>query len=187
MSKESFLRIKSKDQLRDILISGGVPVDVWNAFKGIGDLWEEVRSGETILVQRGKEVVRQVSVARIFVYYTDDNGQRYQLVETKQVRKDGNVRERGFDYVAEKFKASENPQQAALRGVGEELGISISTGLSSRGISTEERKSPSYPGLKSEYKFHLFELTLDPSQFKEEGYVEDDEKKKTYFEWKIIS
>lgn len=187
MRQELFFSIQSKDQLKDILKSGGVPVDNWDAFKGLGDLWEEVQSGETVLVQRGKEVVRQVSVARIYVFYTDENGQKYQLVETKQIKKDGSSRERGFDYVAEKFKASEDPQSAALRGVQEELNIRAFMNLSPRGIDTEERQSPSYPELRSEYKFYLFNLNLDPTQYNPKGYVEDDGKKKTYFEWRTVS
>lgn len=188
MQPETSISIRSKDELKDVLKMSGVLVDQWDSFKGLNELWEEVKSGETLLIQSGKEVTRQVRFARIYVFF-EDNGQKLQLFEAKQVRNNGETRERGFDYVAEKLKKSDqNPEGAALRGIKEELGIEADTAaLTSNDVKTESRPSPSYPGLNSEYKIHVFSLHLDDGQFNPDGYVEDDGKKKTYFEWRAVT
>ncbi len=180
---EKILEIQSEDHLESMLRTNGVPLDEWDSFKGISDLWKEIKSGETQMVQEGKEVVRQVGVVRIHVFY-EKGRVKLKLIEEKQVRNDGEERVRGFDYVAEKQKKGEDPNRAGARGVQEELGIFVNPrSLSSLGAKTEERDSPSYPGLKSRYKTYNFELHLEDSQFNPDGYVEEDEKKRTFFKW----
>lgn len=170
--------------LKAMLQHHGVPVNEWNVFKGLTDLLREIQEGETILRFEDGTVVREVKVARIYVYYIDDKGSRWQLIETKQTRNDGITRQRELNYVAEKMKASENPAAAALRGIREELGIHTAH-LQFLETSQARTESPSYPGLTSNYNFHVFELWLDQQDYSPQGYTEEDGKKTTYFEWRL--
>jgi len=44
-------------------------------------------------------------------------------------------------------------------------------------------ESPSYPGLMTSFRYHFFDAYLDQEQFREEGYVEIQPRKKIYFVW----
>ena len=189
VEKEQSVSIQSKDHLVAILKSAGIPVEEWDSFKGVNDLFEEIQKGETVFVYEGKELIRQVSVARIYVFFTDMNGDKYQLHEAKQVNTDGKERERGFDFVSERFKAGEEPVEAAKRGLGEELNMKGEIDLETGEVEESERTSPSYPGLKSKYLTYCFNLNLSESQYNKEGYIEPDkglEKFLSHFAWKKI-
>ena len=123
---------------------------------------------------------------RYYPYYKKD-GKTYRLTEEKQVFKDGRERRRNFKgAVQEKMKAGENPKEAMIRGIWEELGITDSIELEEQEKTEETLDSPSYPGIRSRYIRHNFKGTLSEEQFNLDGYIEEQEDKSTYFVWEEV-
>ena len=89
--------------------------------------------------------------------------------------------------VSEKIKPDEDPKDAMIRGMREELGIEGEISLTETGADEQLLSSPSYPGLQSQYICHKFEATLNDQQFKPAGYVEEQEDKSTYFIWEEVN
>lgn len=176
----------SLEDLAALLVSSGVDISLWGMgeAKSLQDLYEELSSGETELsrLENGK-LYRRVRVCGLEVFYVEgDNLLR--LKEKYQMFKDGRRRERNLPCsLAEKVVAGESFLEAAGRGLKEELGLIIDPNrLSYQGVNIESRESKSYPGLNTRYVFAVFELFLNPNDYKPE-YVEDDGKKITYFGW----
>ena len=188
-SKTGIVGILSADHLGSILQMTNIDTLTWGTgkAKSVQDLYGEIQEGETVLVSEGGELRRQVSVATVDVFYTDSSGKKLKLVEVKQVWHDGSGRERSRDMkqsVSEKLKVGENPLIAIVRGLQEELGINVPSEAIVALMPTESNElSPSYPGLQCQYKFSHFETSISEASFKPEGYVEDDGKKFTHFQW----
>lgn len=51
----------------------------------------------------------------------------------------------------------------------------------------ETLDSPSYPGLRSVYTKHNAEVQVNSSDFRQDGYKEEQSDKTTYFVWEQIS
>lgn len=169
----------------EVLASHRIDVTSWgrSATKTPSDLFEEIQAGETVLVEEGEQIMRKVSVAGVNVFYNDGH-RKLRLIEERQVFINGQERRRTMESsVSEKLKARENPKKAAERGVKEELGIDGKLTLKSKGKSERQQVSPSYPEVASKYVTFRFETWLNNNQYKSEGYIEDDGKKKTYFVW----
>ena len=84
------------------------------------------------------------------------------------------------------MKPYEDPQTAMIRGIQEELGISSGINLTTTGTDEQKIASPSYPGLKSQYIRHKFQVVLSKEQFNPEGYIEHQSDKSTYFIWEEV-
>jgi hypothetical protein len=84
------------------------------------------------------------------------------------------------------MKPGENPKEAMVRGIAEELEIEGEINLTK--IDTDEKliTSPSYPGLQSQYVTHKFEVALNEQQFNPDGYKEEQSDKSTYFIWEEV-
>lgn len=176
--------------LRQQLESAGIDVSKWGKgqAKTLEHLQKEIENGETVLVtgEQG-ELLRKVVVGGADIYYVSPDGKKYRLKEDKQVFKDGRERKRDFGQaISEKMKPDENPKDAIVRGVREELGIEGAIALTEIGVDEQLLSSPSYPGLQSQYIRHKFEVTLNGSQFNPNGYVEEQEDKSTYFVWEEV-
>lgn len=164
----------------------GIPVERWGqgAAKTVGHLLREVSAGETVLTQRGRELLRQVGFAAVTVTYRDGR-EVYELCEDRQEFNDGRVRRRDTgSSVSEKIQPRENPRAAAERALREELGISSGVNLKGGKETEEIKESPSYPGLPTQYLRHDFSAELKPDQYLPGGYVETQEDKTTYFVWR---
>ena len=86
--------------------------------------------------------------------------------------------------VSEKMKFGEDPLKSAVRGIKEELGIDITPNqLSKRRDLFYDGGSLSYPGLQTKYKGHQYICELEHHQFDQDGYVEVQKDKKTFFVW----
>lgn len=147
--------------------------------KSFEALMSEIREKECYIQWEGDRPLRWVNVAEVHVTAHDGR----QLRELKQVFRDGTVRERGFDWCAEKIKVSEAPLSAAVRCMAEELGLKIDR----RRFYPREKQevvkaSDSYPGLPSRYVIHSFGLVLKPKEWREQ-YIEEQADKRTYFGW----
>lgn len=150
--------------LTDWLNYNGIDTSHWGSdgAKSVENLWEEIRRGETVLLENPAR--RSVSVAQVWI--CRDN---LLLVETAQTFDDGSVRALNT-LPAEKILPGENPSQTALRCVQEELQISQGEAtLTSAPIecSKKDADSFSYPGLHSVYTFyrvalHAYGLPTEP-------------------------
>lgn len=148
--------------------------------KSFDRLVEEIKTGETQIIFENNQPIRLIQVARVYVFC---KGQ--QLVESKQTIKGQGDRVRNLDCVSEKFFLAESAFDAACRGIEEELGLSTrGTDLLSLGKKTEERESPSYPGLKTRYDFFDFKWDMPERHYCPEGYVADEGDCVTFFNWK---
>ncbi|MFB6225461.1 MAG: hypothetical protein ABEI13_03305, partial [Candidatus Paceibacteria bacterium] len=110
------LQINSQNELQTILSRHNI--DLSKTFKGVPDLWDEIRSGECTLTEEDGELIRNVRVLNVEVRY--DNRI---LVETQQVKQDGTVRKRNLPYLAEKLYPDESLQKGIIRTLKEELSL----------------------------------------------------------------
>jgi len=184
-SNESVLYV-----LRQQLEGAGINVSEWGKgqAKTLAHLQKEIKSGETVLVtgEQG-ELLRKVVVGGVDIFYVSPDGKKYRLKEDKQIFKDGRERKRDLGQaVSEKMKPKEDPKDAMIRGVREELGIEGEISLTETGADEQLLSSPSYPGLQSQYIRYKFEAMLNDQQFKSNGYVEEQDDKSTYFVWEEV-
>lgn len=145
-------------------------------------LLNEIESGDCSIEWSNDGIpVRVVRVLAISVCDPDDN----KLYEAYQEFADGRRRGRGLWGVSEKLKTEEDLQQATVRAIKEELGIDSSkfSFMVDPCHETEEKYSPSYPGLKTRYIRHFATVYLDFSAVKDE-YIEIQPDKKTVFVWR---
>lgn len=177
--------------LKQQLAGAGIDVSAWGKgeAKTLEHLLREVESGETTLVtDEHGGLLRKVVVGGADVYHVSFDGKKYRLKEEKQVFKDGRERRRSLGHaVSEKMKPDENPYEAMIRGIREELGIEGELTLIEIGVDEPIPQTPSYPGLQSQYIRHKFEVLLDESQFRPEGYIEEQQDKSTYFVWELVN
>ncbi|MCL5733095.1 MAG: hypothetical protein M1334_00310 [Patescibacteria group bacterium] len=176
--------------LRRRLEDAGIDVSEWGKgqAKTLAHLQKEIESGETFLVarERGK-LLRKVLVGAADIFYISPDGKKYRLKEDRQVFKDGRERKRDLGQaVSEKIKPDEDPKDAMIRGVREELGVEGYISLIETGVDEQQLSSYSYPGLQSQYIRHKFEATLNDRQFKSDGYIEEQQDKSTYFIWEEV-
>lgn len=177
-----------------LLQQHGIPVESWNGTGGTKtpeDLFHELEEGETTLEIIEGKVLRTVNVVAVDITHTDTDGTVWKLWEARQVsKKDGSVKTRPDlrGAVAEKMKATENPQEAALRGASEELGIGAGLSVTDSELVTELKPTKTYPGLDTQYNIHVVHAEMSSDAFRpnnEEGYAykEEQASKTTYFVW----
>ncbi|GLU21340.1 hypothetical protein SLE2022_374850 [Rubroshorea leprosula] len=133
--------------------------------KNVHNLWLELSEGETCLADSSPPL-RTVNVVTVRIIGKDN---RF-LVESRQELSDGSIRDR-FRPLSEKMKPDENPEEAAIRAVKEELGSIINLGLGDGEVikivpgsyqkKMEERNSVSYPGLPACYVLHSLDAWVE--------------------------
>lgn len=176
-------------QLEKKLEDAGIDTSVWGkgSAKTIEHLQNEIDKGEATLIEVDNELLRKVIVGNADIFYDAPDNKKYKLKEEKQIFKDGRVRERDSGgAVSEKMKINEDPTDAMKRGIEEELQIKGDINIKKLGNNEKIITSPSYPGLKTQYTTHSFEVFLKEEQFNPDGYVENQEDKNTYFIWECI-
>lgn len=156
--RESEMVVKSLQELKDLLVSEDMDITCWgiNSAKNIENLWDEILEGETVIQQ--SPLLRVISVVIILIRKGSNI-----LIETKQELFDGRTRLRNYP-PSEKIKAGENYLDAAIRCLEEELQIgrdNIKILESTHRESYKQDKSPSYPGLTTQYIFHTVEAEID--------------------------
>jgi 8-oxo-dGTP pyrophosphatase MutT (NUDIX family) len=147
--------------------------------KPIKNLIKEVMNNETRLCLTSDKIVRLCQVSYVIVRYKD-----MVLVEEKTIWKDGRPERRRAlpGSIAEKARFNETKEEAAIRGLEEELGIIAFPKLQL--VRKYEQDSPAYPGLLSCFEDAIFEVTLEDKEYKKGGYIEKDNEKGTFFIWK---
>lgn len=181
------------DTLKCRLADAGVNFSVWGdgnvSAKSIDNLLIEINNGEAeLLVDKHGELLRQVNVIGVYVYYVSSEYGFLKLRETEQIFANGKRRTRDYlpHSMFEKMKPSETPEAAAIRGLREELGINVSLELFDYESSERIGESHSYPGLNTLYISHDFSVLLDDDQFKLDGYIEVQNDKTTHFGWERL-
>ena len=110
----------TEEQLTKCLSDEGVDVSAWGSgsAKRVSDLLHEIQKKESELVKEDGRLIRCLRVAKLRIQRPDST--EY-LRETKQIMPDGRVRARHDEKPGEKMEADEDPLEAAVRGIKEEL------------------------------------------------------------------
>jgi hypothetical protein len=163
------IKIDHIEQLNNWLLSKGVDPSSWGLHntKTVQNLWTEIALGESAL--QDDPPLRVIQVVHIIVR----NGNRI-LVERKQ-----NLGSNGSRYrnqpPSEKIRPGENPIDAALRGIEEELQVQrdrirlLDSPLSK---PEEVRESNSYPGLET--KYIIYEVPVEISRLPDKDFWTDE-------------
>ena len=174
----------------DYLKDFNIPIDTYGTgkFKTVGHLFNEIKEGETVLTEKDGKLTRKVYFVGARIIFKDkDSGKWLHLYEEKQVFKDGRVRRRDLPFsMAEKFKLGEEPTNVLVRGMKEELDITIKNNQFNFFNEMEIEDNGDYPGIRSFHTGHEFLVVLTPDQIKEEGYIERQSDKDVYFKWKSL-
>jgi hypothetical protein len=174
----------------NMLKDHGIDTDLYGTgtYKTVGHLYQEMKEGETVLTEENGGLVRRVEFVGARILYKK-NGEWLRLFEEKQIFKDGRERRRtNMPYsAAEKFKTGEDPKEVIVRGMKEELGLSISESQFSFYNRKEISEDSDYPGIKSFHIGYEFLVVLDDTQYLEEGYIERQKDKDVYFVWRPVS
>ena len=179
------------DKLKSKLGCFGIDTSIWgtSGYKTLDHLMKEIECGEAVLgLSPDSELIRISEVVAATIFYRHTDGSEYRLKELKQIFEDGRerVRPSAGQSVFEKMKFGENPSEAMLRGISEELGIGEVETLNYIDKIENLADSKSYPGLKTQSTTHLFEVRLNAEQFNPQGYVERQMGLTTYFIWELI-
>lgn len=188
-NEKNFVESDPLQELRQQLEQAGVDISVWGKgeAKTLESLYQELEKGESILqiVDGRLELLRYVVSAN--VYYTTKDGKKLRLQEDRQVFKDGRIRHRNYDQpIAEKMKPGEDPKEAMLRCLREELDLTGDCDLKQIEQYQKKYESQSYPSLESQYIAYRFAVVLNDEQFQEAGYQEEQDDKTTYFVWEEV-
>jgi len=181
-------QFSSENDLVNFLIANDIPVEQWGkgAAKTVKHLYNEILEKESVLSYIDGKLIRSIEFVSAQIFY-DSPGGVLKLVEEKQIFKDGRVRSRYLESsVSEKMKADEGPRNSIIRGIEEELKISISMDqIEANGNIDETEESNSYPGLLTRYNGYKYKIELRSHQYRPEGYIEHQRDKSTYFKWEI--
>lgn len=182
-------KLEDYNKLKDKLNEWNIPLEKWGKGdnKTIGHLLNEIKEGECELVEKGDKLVRKVNFVGVKIIYIDSDKTKWRLVEEKQVFKDGRKRVRGsLPYgMAEKFKKGEDPKKAVIRGLKEELDISINPEQLAYFNRVNFRLDSDYPGIESYHTGYEYLVVLNDEQYRE-SYQEHQPDKTVYFKWKKI-
>ena len=180
---ENFNYVKSIDELKLLLDQYNIDYSSWGkgSSKNVNSLFNEIKNKECSIEIIDGEPVRSVEVATLMITY---KGQK--LKEDYQKFTDGRVRRRNNpSSCSEKMLMGENQVDAALRCMKEELGIDAKASQlrNYRSEESKNRDSMSYPGLRMDAIGHKYDCELTDDQYDEEGYVEIQKDKSTFFIW----
>ena len=161
----------------------------WEA-KTIKNLYNEVSQSEAKLYisKDTKQVIREIKVLSLNILYKD-----LKLNESQQVFKEDWVetsrkRERNLTAsMGEKINDWEDKHLAIFRAIHEELWIILNEEQINKLslIETNEtRVSQSFPDIQTEYKFYTTDIILNENQYDPFWYIENQEDKNVYFNWK---
>ncbi len=148
---------ESPADLKRWLTAKGIDLSQWGQgpSKSVENLWDELVNGEMYL--QDEPALRVVPVVQIIIRRGD-----YILIETIQEFAD--KRQRFRDHPpSEKMQPGESYLEAAKRCLREELGVTdqdIEILANTHQTKTQQRESPSYPGLRTQYLIHIVEANV---------------------------
>lgn len=178
---------KSKEELVALFKEYNIDLSEWGTgvYKTLDHLWNEIQEEEAELYGINGEIRREVNFVGAKVLYNNGN-ERLKLVEEKAIFKDGRVRVRPDIWysMAEKFKYGEDHLGALLRGMKEELGITITEEQVTFFNQLYFPKDTDFPGIYSFHTGYSYLVILNEDQYEAEGYIENQSDKDIYFKWK---
>jgi len=181
------LIITNREELVSLLGSRGIDIISWGtgSAKTVDHLLAEVLAGETVFDVRDGRLRRQVTFVSVNVFYEKSDWVHLHLREDRQEFADGRVRRRpDVASVSEKLTSGEDPEEALVRALKEELDVEGQVArIIPLEMMSEQVPSPSYPGLISQCTIFPYRVWLTKQQFRPEGYVEHQPDKTTYFRW----
>ena len=178
-------------QLRLTLDMHGIDYHAWGTTKGskpLRRLLEELLSGETLLEETSSGLRRIIRVSSVDVF-TQIGNVAHRLVEVEQRFHYGRIRKREelSSSISEKLLPGEMPEEAARRGLAEEVQLrNPAIPLTYLGEQIVEQDSPSYPGLRTEYRLSNFRIELSVEQAALLQLDEMQEDKMSVFEWRTL-
>ena len=188
------------DEFEDFLFTVEVDTCSWGTggAKKVEDLLGELRDKESTLqrqmfrraTDRGVELIggkcyRRLRVVKVVVRSVKDGNRHLACYEQQMA--DGRMRKRNV-LLAEKIIASEDPKEAAIRGVIEEIGQHLPDPSlcelvpQSLLVWDELVDSPSYPSLITQYTLHQIEVIVPG--LPQESFATMEGKKKHFWEWR---
>lgn len=185
----------SMQELSATLARYGVDTQDWGkgSAKELQHLFDELKAGESRLVEEAGRLVRACTVVRVDVLHSDDSGKIFKLFEARQIfaprpelgETEPRSRERPTDFaVWEKVHQAEHCDNAALRAVLEELPqIKGAVNVCKLGFGNELEVPIDYPGIPTRLSLADYCAWLSPAQFNRSGYREEQIDKTTIFEW----
>jgi hypothetical protein len=177
-------------ELENMLTLAGTDLSLWGlgAAKTVAHLHREIAEGESVVqVTDTGAVERSSRVVWVDVFYADQQGNVYHLVEDRQEFSDGRVRRRQLaSSLGEKLKLHEDPDEAAMRALSEELGIEASSIVHKLGRKQMIDPSDSYPGLINSSDAYGYAIELADESFRADGYVERQADKTNHYAWELI-
>jgi hypothetical protein len=183
------------DSLMGHLIGAGLPLEKYgiDGAKTVHHLLQEIHTGDSkVSFDTSGNVYREVKVLWLDVFCSLEDGQLYRLKEDRQVFKDGRanpVKRRNLSSsLGEKLKPDEEPEASISRTLSEELAITAEP-AGVYFLETEQTlfTPDTYPGLESTYTHYKYVVTIPPSAFNPEGYIEDQEDKTNYYVWELLN
>jgi len=177
------------EKLATLLGESGIDTSTWGTggAKTVAHLYKEICDGESQMSFGPEGVTRAVRVAWLDVLFFDEQGDVYLLAEDRQEYRDGRVRRRQLSSsLGEKLKPDEDPDEAAVRALSEELGAWSYQSLHAIGYERTTHTPDSYPGLESTYDTYSYVAVLDSASYKPEGYIEVQADKTNYYTWTKI-
>lgn len=170
----------SYKKLLNILSIYSIDTNDWHHQQGnktIEELFTEIKEGESTLEIINQKLVRLLKVSSIDVKFKLGN-QYFQLVEDQQIFLSGVVRKRELSTITEKLQKDELPLVGAYRGLEEEIGLKIDSGLVFEGQTTWEKFAPSYPNLLTIYQLFNYSIILGEKDLKNIRFSEFQETEK---------
>ncbi len=193
--------IKSVKDLKDTLEGYGIDTYLWNkkAYKSVETLFEEVRATKSEILIKEQSLIRRSSIVGVYVYYKIQhlNGEStiLRLRETMELERDDSGHFSSKDIVKRTYPTSvgkklglnEYVADAAMQALKTRLGFETFNKNSLKNLRKHERlqESSSYPGLKTLYIFHEFDIFIDSIQFLPSGYCFEKKGKLFIYEWVI--
>lgn len=145
----------NRSTLRAWLRSRNIDTSQWGSdgSKSIRDLMEELRLGESVLIDNPPR--RVVNVARIAIRKEDQV-----LVHIETRLPDGTIRPRGY-CPGEKIRKGEDPIECAMRGCREELSVEPYDAALMGHESSIRISGSVYPNLSSRYNVSKVEVWVE--------------------------
>ena len=150
-------QLTSINELEELLLKNEIDFSGWGEGKNksLENLWQELLDGDAALQMVPFQ--RAINFVQIIIR---QNG--HMLIEGEQIMANGAKRKRNRP-LSEKMQPGESLEMAAVRGIQQELGVTIDEGAvqaSTWDIQTVVRSSQSYPGLMTFYTVYTVEAAV---------------------------
>ncbi|BAQ61603.1 hypothetical protein GM3708_2009 [Geminocystis sp. NIES-3708] len=170
----------SYEKLVNLLFEHNIDTTNWHhqyGNKTLEELFTEIEKGESTLEIINEKLVRLLKVSSIDVKFQLGN-KYFQLIEDQQIFLSSVVRKRELSTITEKLTKNEIPLMGAYRGLEEEIGLKIDSGLVFEGETTWEKFAPSYPNLLTTYQLFNYSIILGEKELKKIRFSEFQEEEK---------